>query len=327
MKHISILALNDATMTSIDGSLQLFSRINDFLKYSGKAAFYTIEIVGLTAHTSLNGALYTINVDKKISEVKKTDLIVIPIICGDFPKTLKSNEGFCDWVRAQYQEGAELASLCVGSFFLASTGLLNGRKCATHWAAKNEFEMMFPAVNLMEDAIITDENGIYTSGGTYSYLNLLLYIIEKHVGREMSVLASKMFEIDIGRKSQHQFLIFMGQKKHDDTAVLKAQQFLEENPDKRFTIDEISSKFGVGRRTFERRFKKSTGNSLIEYMQRVKVEAIKKQLELGTKTVNEIIFEIGYNDINAFRRVFRKYTGMSLVDYRKKYSQAAQSQS
>jgi transcriptional regulator GlxA family with amidase domain len=325
MKHITILALKHATMTSIDGSLQLFSRINDFRKYSGEKPFYRIELAGLTEHTYLNEELYIINVNKKISEIKKTDLIVIPIICGDFSKTLKSNEGFCDWIKEQYHKGAEIASLCVGSFFLASTGLLNGRKCATHWAAKNDFEIMFPTVNLIEDTIITDENGIYTSGGTYSYLNLLLYIIEKHLGREMSVLASKMFEIDIERKSQNQFLIFMGQKRHNDGEVLKAQEFIENNPDKKFTIDEISSKFGIGRRTFERRFKKSTGNSIIEYIQRVKVEKIKKQLELGRKTINEIIFEIGYNDINAFRNVFKKYTGMSPVDYRRKYGHLPQS--
>lgn len=322
MKHISILALKNATMTSIDGSLQLFSRINDFRKYNGEDPYYRVELVGLTEHTYLNEKLYRININKKISEIKKTDLIVIPIICGDFPKTIKSNEGYGDWITEQYQKGAEIASLCVGSFFLASTGLLNGRKCATHWAAKSDFEIMFPTVNLIEDTIITDDNGIYTSGGTYSYLNLLLYIIEKHLGREMSVLASKMFEIDIERKSQNQFIIFMGQKKHNDGEVLKAQEFIESNPDKKFTIDEISSKFGIGRRTFERRFKKSTGNSIIEYIQRVKVETIKKQLELGGKTINEIIFEIGYNDINAFRNVFKKYTGMSPVDYRRKYKKS-----
>ena len=135
----------------------------------------------------------------------------------------------------------------------------------------------------------------------------------------MSVLASKMFEIDIERKSQNQFIIFMGQKRHDDPEVLDAQEFIENNPDKKLTVDEICLKFGVGRRTFERRFKRSTGNSFSQYMHRVKVESAKKQLETGRKTVNEIIFEVGYNDINAFREVFKKYTGMSPVDYRKKY--------
>jgi transcriptional regulator GlxA family with amidase domain len=319
MKHISILILEGATMTSVDGSLQLFSRINDFLKYSGKEPFYSLELIGISDYTVLNDGLYNIKSNKVLNEIKKTDLIIIPIICGDFTKMINANHEFVGWIKNQYHSGSEIASLCVGSFFLASTGLLDGKNCATHWASKNDFQNMFPKVNVIDDTIITEENGIYTSGGTYSYLNLLLYIIEKHLGREMSVLASKMFEIDIERKNQNQFAIFMGQKRHDDIEVLKAQEFIENNPDKKITVDEVCLKFGIGRRTFERRFKKSTKNSFMEYMHRVKVESVKKQLEIGRKTVNEIIFEVGYNDINAFREVFKKITGMSPVEYRKKY--------
>jgi transcriptional regulator GlxA family with amidase domain len=136
----------------------------------------------------------------------------------------------------------------------------------------------------------------------------------------MSILASKMFEIDIERKSQNQFMIFVGQKKHADKDVLNAQEFIENNPTETFTVDEICEKFSVGRRTFERRFKKCTSNSVAEYIQRVKVEFTKKQLESGRKTVNEIIYEVGYNNIDAFRKVFKKHTDLSPVDYRKKYS-------
>ncbi len=319
MKHISILALEGATMTSLDGSHQLFSRINDFLTYKGETPFYTVEFIGANKETSLNGGIYKIQVDRTINEISKTDLIIIPIICGDFIKMIKVNEVFVDWIKQQYHNNAEIASLCVGSFFLASTGLLDGKNCATHWASKNDFQMMFPGINVLEDTIITEENGIYTSGGTYSYLNLLLYIIEKHLGREMSVLASKMFEIDIERKNQNQFAIFIGQKRHGDMEVLKAQEFIETNSDKKISVDEVCLKFGIGRRTFERRFKKSTGNSFSEYIQRVKVESVKKELETGIKTINEVVFDVGYNDINAFREVFKKFVGMSPVNYRKKY--------
>lgn len=320
MKHVSVLALNDATITSIDSSHQMLTRVNDFLKYQGKPPFYTVEIVGLEKNMQLNHGLYQINVNKTVAEIEKTNLIVIPLLCGDFSKSLKANENYRDWVISQYHKGAEMISLCVGSFFLASTGLLKNRKCAIHWAAKNDFRQMFPEVNVIEDTIITDERGIYTCGGGYSYLNLILYIIEKHLGREMSILASKMFEIDIERKSQNPFMIFVGQKKHEDKEVLSAQEFIENNPTETFTVDEICEKCGVGRRTFERRFRKCTGNSVAEYIQRVKVEFTKKELESGRKTVNEIIYEVGYNNIDAFRKVFKKHTDLSPVDYRKKYS-------
>jgi len=319
MKHISILVLADATMSSIDSSYQILTRINDFLKYQGKEPFYTIEMVGLQTNTKLNNGLYNIQANKTISDVSQTDVVVIPLICGDFSKTFTQNKPYCNWLLSQYQHGAEIVCLCVGSFFLASTGLLNGKKCAIHWAAKNEFMSMFPEIEIIDNNIITDENRIYTCGGGFSYLNLLLYVIEKHLGREMSILASKMFEIDIERKNQHPFIIFVGQKKPGEPQVLQAQEFIENNPEATYTIDELCAKLAVGRRTFERKFKKCTGNSIAEYIQRVKVEYAKKQLESGNKNINEIIYGIGYNDVDAFRRVFKKYTDLSLADYKKKF--------
>lgn len=320
MKHISILVLEGATLTSLDGTHQLFTRVNDFLKYGGQKDFYQVDLVATKVLTTLNNGLYKISATKTIHEKFKTDLIIIPIICGDFSKMNKANEAFTEWIKEQYCKGTEIASLCVGSFFLASTGILDGKDCATHWASQNDFKNMFPKVKVLEETIITDENGIYTSGGTYSYLNLLLYIIEKHLGREISILASKMFEIDIERKTQNQFAIFLGQKRHNDAEVLKAQDYIENNTDKKITVDELCTKYAVQRRTFERRFKKSTGNSVSEYIQRVKVEAVKKQLEMGRKTINEIVYEVGYNDINAFRDVFRKYVGLSPSEYRTKFT-------
>lgn len=320
MKQVSILTIEDATITSIDSSHQVLSRVNDFLKYQGKAPFYNVELAGHQKNISLNKGLYNIQVDKTLDEIKKTDLIVIPLLCGNFSKTMQQNEPYRQWVTDQYHAGAEIVSLCVGSFFLASTGLLNQRKCAIHWAAKNEFTTMFPEVKLIDDTIITEENGIYTCGGGYTYLNLLLYIIEKHLGRQMSILASKMFEIDIERKSQHPFSIFIGQKQHGEKQVLEAQELIEKNPTETFTVSEICTKIGVGRRTFERKFKQHTGNPISEYMQRVKVEYTKQQLETNKKTVNEIIYEIGYNDTNAFRKIFKKHAALTPIEYRKKYS-------
>jgi len=297
----------------------MLTRVNDFLRYQQKEPYFNVELVGLQKNIQLNNGLYNVNANTTISEVKRTDIVILPLLCGDFPKAIQANEGYREWVLSQYRNGAEIAALCVGSFFLASTGLLNKKKCAIHWAAKEEFRTMFPEVTTVDGNIITDESGVYTCAGGYSYLNLLLYIIEKHLGREMSVLASKMFEIDIERKSQNPYAIFLGQKRHGDNEVLSAQQLIENDPTETFSIDDLCTRLGVGRRTFERRFRTATGNSIAEYIQRVKVEFVKQQLESDRKTINEVIYEVGYNDVDAFRKVFRRYTDLSPVDYRKKY--------
>jgi len=264
--------------------------------------------------------MYTINADTLISEMPKTDLVVIPAMQGDMEKNIRDNEGFIPWIVQQYKNGAEVASLCVGAFLLAATGLISGKKCATHWMAANDFRRMYPDVNLVEDKILTDEYGIYSSGGAFSYLNLILYLIEKFAGREVAVFCSKAFQIDIQRDSQSPFIMFAGQKDHEDEVVKKAQEFIEANFEERITVDQLAGMLAVSRRNLERRFKKATSNTLVEYIQRVKIEAAKSRLESSRENVNEVMYKVGYTDPKAFRITFKRITSLSPVQYRNRYN-------
>jgi transcriptional regulator GlxA family with amidase domain len=268
----------------------------------------------------LSGGLFTVNTDMLIHDIEKTDLIIIPAIDGEITQAIERNKEFLPWIINQYKGGAEIASLCLGAFLLASTGLLKGRKCATHWMATNDFRRMFPDVDLVTEKIITDEHGIYSSGGAFSYLNLILYLIEKYAGRNIAVLCAKVFAIEIERDNQLSFTIFQGQKSHEDEPIKKAQEFIEHNFRDKITVDQIASMLALGRRNLERRFKKATANSVIEYMQRVKIEAAKVGLESSRNNVNDVMYDVGYTDPKAFRMTFKKITGLSPVQYKSKYN-------
>ncbi|MEI2749290.1 MAG: helix-turn-helix domain-containing protein [Ferruginibacter sp.] len=216
--------------------------------------------------------------------------------------------------------GAEVASLCIGAFLLASTGLLNGKKCSTHWLYANEFRRMFPEVDLVDGSIITEEQGIYSSGGASSYWNLLLHLVEKYTDRATAILASKFFAIEYDRNNQSAFILFKGQREHTDPAIKKAQDFIEENFQEKISVDDLAGQVAVGRRSFERRFKKATSNTVVEYIQRVKVEAAKKSFESTRKNINEVMYDVGYTDTKAFRTIFRKVTGLTPIEYRNKYN-------
>ena len=179
---------------------------------------------------------------------------------------------------------------------------------------------MYPDVNVVDDKIMTEEDGIYTSGGAYSYLNLLLYLVEKFAGREVAVIIAKAFSIDIDRSNQSAFIIFSGQKSHEDGPVKKAQEYIENNFQDKITIDQLATMLAIGRRNLERRFKKATSNTVVEYIQRVKMEAAKKELESARKNINEVMYEVGYSDNKAFRTTFKKITGLSPIQYRNKYN-------
>ena len=320
MKHISILVPEgDTSLSNLEATHKMFTIANGHLERSGQSLLFDVHLVGRSNKSQVSNGIFSIKPDCTIEEVKKTDLIIIPAIHGDIHKILKLNLDFIPWIKAQYEKGAEVASLCIGAFLLAKTGLLNGKSCATHWLMTKAFREMYPEVQLVDDKIITDEARIYTSGGAYSSLNLNLYLIEKFVGRDMAILSSKIFEIDINRQSQSPFIIFKGQKCHSDKAVKDAQEYIELNFNEKLTVDGLSEMYAIGRRTFERRFKKATSNTVIEYIQRVRVEAAKKKLEANGASINEVMYEVGYNDAKTFRELFKKLVGMSPLDYRNRY--------
>src|SRR5687768_12017599 len=320
MKHISILVPKGAILGSLEGSRQLLTQVNQFCKAKGEPPIFKVQLVGLSKETTLSGGLFTANPDVLVNDVKKTDLIIIPALDGDLQEAINNNKDFIPWIIAQYHGGAEVASLCLGAFLLASTGLVNGKKCATHWLAANQFKTMFPDVNLVTEKIITDEHRIYSSGGAFSYLNLILYLIEKYAGRDMAVLSSKVFAIEFDRESQSPFIIFQGQKQHEDDLVKKAQEYIEKNYQEKITVDELATMFAISRRNLERRFRKVTFNSVVEYIQRVRVEAAKMSLEGTRENVNEAMYKAGYSDTKAFRTTFKKHTGISPLEYRNKYN-------
>jgi transcriptional regulator GlxA family with amidase domain len=321
MKHVSILIPHGHTsVVNIEGTHQILNEVNSFRASLERPPLFNVQLVGLSKETSQRNGLFTIGPDVLIQDVKKTDLIIIPAIHGDPKKAVEDNAAFIPWIIQQYKNGAEVATFCLASFFLAETGLLNGKQCATHWTAANKFRAMFPEINLVDDKIMTEEDGIYTSGGAYSFLNLLIYLIEKHAGRDIAILTAKAFMIDIDRISQSPFIIFQGQKAHDDEPVKKAQEFIETNFEEKITVDQLASMLALSRRNLERRFKKATANTVVEYMQRVKIEAAKMSFESTRENVNEVMYKVGYSDTKAFRTTFKKITGLSPIQYRNKYN-------
>jgi transcriptional regulator GlxA family with amidase domain len=327
MKHICIIApdgqTNMSSVACIVGAYEILNEASSYRTSKGNEPAYRIEIVGVDDQAEFGGGLINIRPHTTIKHLSKTDLIIVPSVINDFDPALKGNKLLIDWLIKQYKEGAEVAGMCSGAFMLASAGLLDGKNCSTHWMFTESFRSMFPKVNLQTDLVITDENGIYTNGGAYSFLNLVIYLIEKYFDRQTAIYCSKVFQIEIDRQSQSVFSIFHGQKRHGDELVRQAQDYIESKLDERISIETLSSKFAIGRRNFDRRFIKATGNTPVEYSQRVKIESAKKALETSRKSINEVMYEVGYSDLKAFRELFKRLTGMSPLEYRNKYNKEA----
>ena len=322
MKQVTIVVPKEnAHMSSIAGSFEILSRANEYWQKIGNKPMFEIHIAGFVAEEKLDTGFFSVS-PLNIKEIKKTDLVIIPSVpgCKDYDILINKNKDLIDWIREQYKTGAEIASICTGAFLLAATGLLERKNCSTHWNSATDFKRLFPNINLQTDKLITAEQGIYTNGGAYSFLNLMLFLVEKYFDRETAIYCSKIFQIDIERTLQSPFSIFKTQKDHGDELIFKAQSYIEENLSEKISFEKLASILATSRRNFDRRFIKATGNTPVEYLQRVKVEVAKRILEKGRNSIFEVMNEVGYSDDKAFREVFKKITGLSPLDYRAKYN-------
>jgi len=308
-----------AVMQAIADPQYCFSAVNQFFIQSGRQPVFDIKLGGLKKEIVLNAGVYKVQTDLLISEADHADLIFIPAFFGDLKTAIEANKTLIPWIIKQYESGASVASLCLGAFLLGATGLLDGKKCSTHWGFIQQFREMYPDICIQDGSIVTEDGRLFSSGGAHSYWNLLLHLVEKYTDRGTAILTAKYFAIDIDRNSQSAFTIFNGQKAHQDEKVKSAQHYIEQNISEKFGVDQLAALASMGRRSFERRFKLATGNTVLEYIHRVKIEAAKRNLESSHKNINEVMYEVGFSDNKTFRTIFKKVTGLSPISYKLKY--------
>ena len=320
MKTISLLLHEDVYPSSIGGIIDLLSGANEYLLESGRPEAFRLELVAQKTKTIQLEVPAQFTCYTTMDNVSRTHLIIIPGFKGETSYILHKYQDVVRWIGEMHRCGVEIASMCVGSFFLAEAGLLDGKAATSHWAAAIEMQQRYPSVRLRSDRIITDQEGIYTSGGGFSALKLILYLIEKFCGRETALVVSKRYSIDIDYTSQAHFAVFSGQRQHGDEQILKTQTYIEEHYATDLSIEQVSALCHTGKRNFIRRFKAATHNTPIEYLQRVRIEAAKKVLENDDCSLDEVMDRTGYGDIKMFRLIFKRLTGLSPREYKKRYS-------
>jgi transcriptional regulator GlxA family with amidase domain len=321
--QISVFVPEYGVIEAITPPFRTFHTANEILTGLGKKPLFHVEYVGLNEYVPANNGEYVIKTNRLLKDVTDTDLLIVPPAFGDIATGIKANLEALPHIKRLHEGGSRIASLCLGAFLLAETGLLNGKKCSTHWAYINEFRERYPEVEVEDGAIITEHGNIYSSGGASSLWNLILYLVEKFADRETAVTVSKLFALDIGRDSQSQFAIFKGQRNHGDQDIQKVQNYIEEHHANSISTGTLAALINSSRRTFERRFKEATNNTATEYLQRVRIEAAKTFFEASRKNVTETMLEVGYTDLRAFRVNFKKITGLTPIEYRNRFTKVA----
>lgn len=324
MKEVVLLIYEDAILSAVAGALDLMAGANRYMDVAGKPPAFRVTLAvekeGFAPFPLPHpGFRY-----RTLQEIKDTSLVIAPAFYSPPDKALENHQAMISFISAMSRRGAEVASLCVGSYLLAEAGLLSGRACTSHWNNIADMQRRYPDIKVLPDMVLTDQDGVYTSGGAFSSLNLILYLVEKFYGKDIAIWLSKTFSIDMDRISQAHFAVFNGQRQHEDEDIRRAQLYIEENYNSVVSVEEVAEQINMSKRNFIRRFKHATKNTPLEYLQRVKIESAKKALEKEAHSITNLMYDVGYNDMKTFRKVFKRITGLTPQDYRKKYCRALQ---
>lgn len=321
---VAILSYEGVIKSCVNGPAEILDGIGtmyQLMKGTPLKTKFDVDII----HSERSG-LYKQSCQQKelkpLTGKEKYDLVIVTAMLPPYMETVLTKEvQLQEWILQQYMFGATMASICVGSFLLAATGILNHKQATTHWFFQDIFRSKFPLVDVQDGKIITEQGNIYTCGGAFSFTTFMMYLIEKYCGHEVAVLASKMFMINIHQDNQHTFTVFNYQHQHGDEIIKNSQQYIENNYSKNITIEHIAQKSNISMRQYIRRFETATGNTPLEYLQRVRVEAAKKILETKNININELAYECAYEDVSYFRKIFKRHTGLSPTEYKEKFGQ------
>lgn len=308
-----LIPVGNPSVVNIEGTRQILSWVNSFSTSKGKNPVFDIQLVYCSHGNDFGNYPDAV----PLTGAQRPELVIIPAVHGPWEEVRGQNNNLIAWLKTTYDGGSRLVSYCIAAFLVAQTGILDGKRCSTHWEAANQFRSQFPRVNLQDDKMIVEDQRIFSCGGAYGFTNLLMYLIERFVNYETAVMAAKTFMIDLSRNNQSFYSVFNGLKSHGDPAILRVQEYLETNYHQKINLSEIARLVHLSERTLQRRFKKHTYYTPLQYLQHIRIEKTKRLLTDKDKTVDQIMWDVGYEDANHFRSLFRSITGINPVAYRK----------
>lgn len=324
--HVSIAGLPGSLALPVTGLYEVFNAfpmVRLLYEEIPEAPFEAEIVAAQRANTDAASGL-PMHVHRAIDEIEHTDIVIVPSMAGHdgYAWETGCHPAFVEWLAHMHRQGAMLCSACSGALVLAETGLLDGRQATTHWAFADTFRENFPAVELCLDEVLVatgDRDEFVMSGGSASWHDLALHLIARHVGPATALAMRKFMLLEWHAEGQAPFLPFRARTDHGDAAILQLQDWIESHFSAAAPVDEMAHMSGLTLRSLERRFRRATGHSPIDYVQRLRVEAAKRRLERSDAPIDEISWEVGYENAAFFRRLFKRLTCLSPSEYRRKF--------
>ena len=322
MTDVTILLLDGTFSSTAIGPMEVFCHTGALWNtFAGKKPVPRFRVTTASADgraVRCDGPIQ-IRPSTSLAAVRKTEIIFVPSTGPSIDDVVQRNAAVVPWLQRWHKRGAAIASVCSGVGLVAAAGLLDGKRATTHWGLAADLRRKYPKVHWMPELMVTEDRGFYCGGGVNASLDLSLYLVERFCGHDVAMQTAKALLIETPRAWQAGFAIVPLKTEHSDDTISTAQEWLHQNFRKTFPLDAPARHVGMSLRNFVRRFKQATGDTPLNYLQKLRVAAAKRLLEGDHRSMHEIGDAVGYQDAAFFRQLFQRHTGVSPSAYRRRF--------
>jgi transcriptional regulator GlxA family with amidase domain len=314
---VEILAYPDVQLLDVTGPLQVFASANDVMARAGEAMPYTIRLVAPGGRVVEASSGVTMVAEPLSPLEASVDTLVVA--GGEDFNTASLDPVLVEWVRGRAQKARRIASICTGAFLLASSGVLDGRRAATHWLYCDELARRFPAVQVEPDPIFVRDGSVWSSAGVTAGIDLALALIEEDLGRALALSVARYLVVFLKRPgSQAQFSEALSLQAADDKFG-SLHSWIDRHLAEDLSLATLASQAGMSERSFSRHYAEATGLTPARAVERLRVEGARRLLTDTRLPIKRICQRCGFGSEETMRRSFLRLLSVAPQDYRARF--------
>jgi transcriptional regulator GlxA family with amidase domain len=315
-RRIVLLAVPPVEELDIVGPWEVFTTANSALR--GKRG-YIVELVTTSRQRVLTGdSGLSLLARRRYNQLRgEVDTLIVP--GGTGPQAMR-DPAVLKWLRNMACKARRVVSICTGAFLLAEAGVLDGRTATTHWMYAHDFAQRYPKVSVEPDRIYVQDGRVYTSAGVTAGMDLSLALVEEDVGSAIALQAARALVLFLRRPGgQAQFSTLLASQASEYRPLRELQAWIAENVKADLSVEALASRVAMSPRNFARVFAKELGTTPAHFVETVRIEFARRELETTDRSLEEIAVLSGFTSGEVMRRAFLRCLGTSPGVYREHF--------
>jgi transcriptional regulator GlxA family with amidase domain len=315
--RVAILAFPRFQLLDVAGPADVFAEASRQL---GQPRAYQVQVIA--SHEGLLASSSGLRMAVDATVATQRGRIDTLLVAGSPDiDDMESDTALQEWLRRQSRTVRRYGSVCTGAFVLAASGLLEGKRVATHWKSAARLAAACPLASVEADAIYVKDGSMFTSAGVTAGMDLALAMVEEDHGRELALRVARELVMFLKRPGgQSQFSAHLAAQTSERSGVRQVQDHVLANLKADLSVPALASRAGMSERTFARIFRSETGTTPAEFVENARIDAARRMAEESDWPAKRLADATGYANVDAFRRAFSRRLGVSIVEYRKRFA-------